>query len=654
MAVVALAAAEASEIATITAAGYDGPTLGLAPNIPRVGRLRTLHPAPMSPFSSLELPEPLALRIIAYELYYILTPVLPAALALVLLQRWTDVALPTWAVAALALLSLPVAHAITIYRNQWVMARKAARMGAVLPPRLAGKWLGGIDLLVQLTDSFENGFLSDMLFKHLRTLGQTFEIYILWDNNYVTDDANVVKTILATDFNSFVKGKRFDVCMRSVLGTGVFNSDGDMWKFHRSMTRPFFTRERIGHFDLFDRHADDAMAKMKARFAEGHAVDFQDLISRFTLDSATEFLFGRCVHSLAAPLPYPHGAPPHLRAAGGAAGARADDFARAFAEAQTVLNWRIRMGWLWPWMELFGSRTRGPMRVVDAFLDPILRAAVERADALKRENGGRAPEVKEGIEEDETLLDHLVKYTNDPKILHDEVLNIMIAGRDTTAGTLTVAIYFLSQYPDVLRRLREEILEKVGPTRRPTYDDIREMKYLRAFINETLRLYPAVPWNVRYAVKDTTIPGPDPDKPYFISANSPISYSVHCMHRRTDYWGPDAETFDPTRFLDARVQRHLTPNPFVFLPFNAGPRICLGQQFAYNEMSFFVIRLLQHFDRVELREDALPPGAAVPPAWKGAPGRKGVERFWAKAHLTLYAKGGLWVKMREASNAEAV
>ena len=88
----------------------------------------------------------------------------------------------------------------------------------------------------------------------------------------------------------------------------------------------------------------------------------------------------------------------------------------------------------------------------------------------------------------------------DPTVLHDEVLNIMIAGRDTvstdiymrdpfpsnllqTAGTLTIVIYFLTQHPDVLKRLREEILSKVGPSRRPTYDDVREMKYLRAVIN---------------------------------------------------------------------------------------------------------------------------------------------------------------------------
>ena len=166
------------------------------------------------------------------------------------------------------------------------------------------------------------------------------------------------------------------------------------------------------------------MAKMKARLAEGYAVDFQDLVARFTLDSATEFLFGQCVHSLASVLPYPPGARAPLQPAG--AESAAEDFARAFAEAQTVLNFRIRMGWLWPWFELFGSRTKAPMAVVDAFLDPILRAAVERAGRAKREGGGKAPEAKEEIEEDETLLDHLVKYTNGGRLLRTSIFRRLL------------------------------------------------------------------------------------------------------------------------------------------------------------------------------------------------------------------------------------
>lgn len=74
----------------------------------------------------------------------------------------------------------------------------------------------------------------------------------------------------------------------------------------------------------------------------------------------------------------------------------------------------------------------------------------------------------------------------------------MIAGRDTTAGTLTSAVYLLATDPGVLGRLRAEIMARVGPSRPPTYEDIRNMKFLRAVINETLRLFPVVPLNVRY------------------------------------------------------------------------------------------------------------------------------------------------------------
>ena len=134
------------------------------------------------------------------------------------------------------------------------------------------------------------------------------------------------------------------------------------------------------------------------------------------------------------------------------------------------------------------------------------------------------------------------------------------------------------------------------------------------------------------------------------------------MHRRTDLWGPDgkyathlphsthlltsttAAIFDPNRFLDARAPKHLTPNPFIFLPFNAGPRICLGQQFAYNEASFMLVRLLQAFDHIELAPDAQPAGSVPPDEWReeaeagGRGDRKAVERVWVKSHLTIYAK----------------
>ena len=77
-------------------------------------------------------------------------------------------------------------------------------------------------------------------------------------------------------------------------------------------------------------------------------------------------------------------------------------------------------------------------------------------------------------------------------MIKDETLNILLAGRDTTSCTLTFAVYALAEHPKVMERLRAEVLSVVGPSQRPTYDNVREMKYMRAFINEVLRLWPPV------------------------------------------------------------------------------------------------------------------------------------------------------------------
>ncbi|KAG9076090.1 hypothetical protein FRC06_009714 [Ceratobasidium sp. 370] len=117
------------------------------------------------------------------------------------------------------------------------------------------------------------------------------------------------------------------------------------------------------------------------------------------------------------------------------------------------------------------------------------------------------------------------------------------------------------------------------------------------------------------------------------------------MHVRKDLWGPDADEFDPERWLDERYKKYVLPNPFIFLPFSAGPRICLGQQFAYNETSFFVTRLLQRVTSITLAPDAHPVGTLPPSSWVGCPGRKGIEKIWPKAHLILHSAGGMWVRM---------
>ncbi|RXW15330.1 hypothetical protein EST38_g10518 [Candolleomyces aberdarensis] len=545
-----------------------------------------------------------------------------------IIRNHTNLYISTWILAFACILSLPATFAMKVLYKDWKDEKDAAAHNAFLPPRVPDSTPAGLGLLRSALDSFKNGYPGEQFEGFYAQLGSHFMNFrILYEDRFFTTEPDHIKAVLATQFESFEKGPVFQHQMKGLLGSGVFNSDGEMWKFHRAMTRPFFSKDRISHFDIFDRHAADALKQLKERLREGYPVDIQDLASRFTMDSATEFLFSKDVQSLAAGIPYPHYS--HLASASEAVNHPANRFARAFDDAQ---------------------RVKQNMVVINEFIDPILAAAVQR----KREAAAEQEDVEmkgksEGEAlENESLLDHLINYTDDENVLRDETLNILLAGRDTTTNSITYALYMLSKHPDVLQKLRQEVLEKVGEIRRPTFEDMKDMKYLRAVINETLRLYPAVPFNIRSSNQPVVLPGKNGSPPRYIPARTKVGYSVFLMHRRQDLWGPDAGKFDPDRFLDDRVKNYITPNPFIFLPFNAGPRICLGQQFAYHETSFFLIRLLQQFTNLKHVPEAQPPASLPPPEWKLASGTKGTDDFRIKSYLTMSAMGGCWLSMEEA------
>ncbi|KAG0083662.1 hypothetical protein BGZ93_001673, partial [Podila epicladia] len=103
----------------------------------------------------------------------------------------------------------------------------------------------------------------------------------------------------------------------------------------------------------------------------------------------------------------------------------------------------------------------------------------------------------------------------------------------------------------------------------------------------TLRLYPAVPFNIKTCLEDDVLPNG-----YFIPKGSLVVHSSYVTHRMKEYWGDDAEEFDPDRWGPERVK---IVRPFMFFPFHAGPRICLGQNFAYNQVMNTMTRMLQHY-----------------------------------------------------------
>lgn len=186
-----------------------------------------------------------------------------------------------------------------------------------------------------------------------------------------------------------------------------------------------------------------------------------------------------------------------------------------------------------------------------------------------------------------------------------------MAGRDTTASLLSWLFHQLLRHPETYTKLRSAILTSFGPysnsTETITFESLKRCAYLQACLNETLRLWTVVPGNSRRTTRPTTLPrggGPDGQSPIYLPANVEVNYTTHAMHRRTDLWGPDAKEFKPERWDGRRPG-------WEFLPFNGGPRICIGQQFALTEAGYVVARLLQRFERIETTAEELAVGEKV-------------------------------------------
>lgn len=172
---------------------------------------------------------------------------------------------------------------------------------------------------------------------------------------------------------------------------------------------------------------------------------------------------------------------------------------------------------------------------------------------------------------------------------------VLLAGRDTTAGTLSFTILELSHHPHVVAKLRREILERLGSHRAPTYEDLKSMPYLQHTINEILRLYPAVPFNVRMSLHDMTLPhggGKDGLSPVGIRKNTPIGYSTLHMQRNPEIYQPIPLGFpDVKEFVPERWDGGWSPKPWTYVPFNGGPRICVGRECPAFSPHFILIFL---------------------------------------------------------------
>jgi cytochrome P450 len=271
-------------------------------------------------------------------------------------------------------------------------------------------------------------------------------------------------------------------------------------------------------------------------------------------------------------------------------------FSRNFDSAQAHMAQRFRLADLY-WTHN-PKEYKENNKNVQTFIDHYV------ALALRKSAGGEKLAEEGHQKQRYVFLEELATRTRDPVELRAQLLNILLAGRDTTASLLSWLFHQLLRNPEIFAKLREAIINDFGTyenSEEITFSSLKSCTYLQNCLSETLRLWTVVPGNSRRTTKITTLPrggGPDGLSPIVLPANMEVNYSIHVMHRRKDLWGPDAEEFKPERFQGRKPG-------WEFLPFNGGPRICIGQQFALTEASYVVVRLLQRFDKLVPAEGQL-------------------------------------------------
>jgi cytochrome P450 len=316
----------------------------------------------------------------------------------------------------------------------------------------------GIDVIRTMTRNSKNHVMLEENQKRFERLGNTFWTRGVTLPIIATCEPENVKTILSLKFKDYSLGNR-QAAFGPLLGHGIFNADGERWANSRHLLRPNFARDQVADVEAFERHFK-LMLKHIPR--DGKTVDLQELFFLLTIDTATEFLFNHSTNS--------------LRMVGQEDENNEDlIFGKAFNFAQHDVTNRVRYGIF----NRFRENKKGEEaiqichRYIDRFVDDALKFRKEMDE-----------EKKTGTQKDEKyfFIQEVAKQTTDKKRIRDELINILVAGRDTTASLLSNMFFQFAKRPEIYAKLREEVASLDG--RLPSYDDLKNLKYLKWCLNE--------------------------------------------------------------------------------------------------------------------------------------------------------------------------
>ncbi|KAL4024533.1 hypothetical protein IC575_012890 [Cucumis melo] len=448
---------------------------------------------------------------------------------------------------------------------------------------LAGKSITNSDYSPVYGTIYGQAFYLNNLYDHLTAVAKRHRTFRLLGESYseiYTVDPRNVEHILKTKFENYMKGRKDQEVCGDLFGEGIFAVDGEKWKEQRKLASYEFSTKILRDFScsVFRRNAEKLVGIVSEFSTMARIFDVQDLLMRCSLDSIFKVGFGVDLNCMEEP----------SKAAG------RGGFMEAFDDASAQVFWRyIDPFWKLKRFLNIGSEAsfRNNLKIIDAFVHQLISA---RRKLLHQPNL---------IDKEDILSRFLMESEKDPTRMNDQylrdiILNFMLAGRDTSAGTLSWFFYMLCKNPLIQEKVAEEVSQIVGVqgeetdinlfVQNLTDSALDKMHYLHAALTETLRLYPAVPIDGRTAETDDILPDG-----YKLRKGDGVYYLAYSMGRMPCLWGEDAEDFKPERWLENGTFR--PESPFKFISFHAGPRMCLGKDFAYRQMKIVSAALLQFF-----------------------------------------------------------
>ena len=472
-------------------------------------------------------------------------------------------------------------------------SRRFAKTYGAKPPKVLRHWdpFLGLDFLISKQRKMDRKQALSDFQQSFRRIGSTYLTNVVGDRVIFTDEPKNVQAILATQFPDFDIGARRRQATAGLLRNGIFIADGANWEHSRALAKPSFVKAQVADLSVFEHHVQKLISLIPRN---GETVDMQALFSRLvrmpfllycseaadaaqTLDNASYFFFGKSVDAL-----NPDATDESQR------------FSLAFDHALSIIAQKMRLGPL-AWLK-GGRQYKEACRYVHGYVQRIIDEHLVDEKAHRSPPMAKNPPSQSRCSESTfaererstekqryVLLQEMMRLTNDKMEIRNQAISVLVGGRDTTAALLSSPMFVLARRRDIWDRMQTSVAHLEG--RGPTYEEVKDLKYVRWILQESLRLYPVVPMNCRHANKDTTLPrggGPDGSSPIFVPKGTICSWVVYSMHRRPDLWGEDADGFRPERW------EGLAPG-FKYLPFNAGPRICIGMLTPSSELRLVLI-----------------------------------------------------------------